>query len=82
VTLSRSIGQVGDSVTLKASGLPAGKQANVVWHTMEGSRVTGMGFAEKTRSLGTARTDSDGSLSYEFPIPDDLGGVPHRIELR
>ncbi|RED66335.1 hypothetical protein [Cohnella lupini] len=81
-TLSRSVGQVGDSVTLKASGLPAGKQADLVWHTMEGSRITGMGFAEKKSSLGTARTDSNGSLSYEFPIPDDLGGVPHRIELR
>ncbi|NBD24951.1 hypothetical protein [Paenibacillus glycinis] len=81
-TLSRSIGHVGDSVTLKASGLPAGKQADVVWHTMEGSRITGAGFTEKTRKLGTARTDGNGSLSYDFPIPDDLGGVPHRIELK
>ncbi|NBD25514.1 hypothetical protein [Paenibacillus glycinis] len=81
-TLSRSIGHVGDSVTLKASGLPAGKQADVVWHTMEGSRVTGKGFSEKTRSLGTINADGSGSLSYDFPIPDDLGGVPHRIELQ
>ncbi|MBW7453668.1 hypothetical protein K0U00_06415, partial [Paenibacillus sepulcri] len=53
-----------------------------VWHTMEGSRISGKNFEEKTKSLGTAQTDVNGRLSYDFPVPDDLGGVPHRIELK
>jgi hypothetical protein len=81
-TLSQSEGHVGDRVTLKASGLPAGKKVDLVWHTMEGSRVSGKGFTEKTKPLGTGNTDGSGSLTEAFAIPDDLGGVPHRIEVK
>lgn len=81
-SLSRTSGQVGELVTLKASGMPASKKVDLVWHTMEGSRVSGNGFAEKIKPLGTAQTDKNGSLSYDFPVPDDLGGVPHLIEIK
>ncbi|MBO7747974.1 hypothetical protein I8J29_27655 [Paenibacillus sp. MWE-103] len=81
-SLSQSSGHVGDRVMLKASGMPAAQSAKLVWHTMEGSRISGKNFEEKTKVIGTARTDANGSLSYGFPIPDDLGGVPHRMELK
>jgi hypothetical protein len=82
VSLSQSEGTVGEKVTLQAEGLPAGKQAELVWYTMVGNRVTAAGFSEKAVPLGTARTDGEGKLSYEFAIPDDLGGVPHRLSVK
>ncbi|WP_276356817.1 hypothetical protein [Cohnella caldifontis] len=83
VSLSRDSGTVSEPVTLNASGLPAGRSdVKLVWNTMSGSRVSGNGFAEKQVSLATGlKTDAGGKLAYTFPIPDDLGGIPHRLDL-
>lgn len=82
VSLSKQEGTVGEKVALQASGVPANQSYQLVWYTMVGNRVTSAGFSEQAKPLGTVRSDRNGNLSYEFPIPDDLGGVPHRIELK
>lgn len=79
--LSKTAGTVGQPVTLNAHGLPAEKSVKVIWNTMTGSRVSGSGFSAEQKTLGQLTTDSSGNLSYNFKIRDDLGGVPHRIDL-
>ncbi len=80
VALTPDRGIVGQAITLEASGLPANREVAIRWWTMLGNRVSGMGFAHESRTLGTAIAAGDGTLRYEFAIPDDLGGQ-HRIEL-
>jgi hypothetical protein len=70
---------IGTPVTLKGSGLPAGKSVELVWFTVKGSRVSGQGWAEEPTSLGTVNVDANGEIAFPFQVLDDLGG-PHRIE--
>ncbi len=70
---------VGTPVTLKGSGLPAGKSVELIWFTVKGSRVSGQGWAEAPTSLGTINVDANGKIAFPFQVLDDLGG-PHRIE--
>src|SRR4051812_49001054 len=49
---------------------------------MRGSRVSGNGFGEKKIDLFSVQTDAQGSFTKTFPIPNDLGGNPHRIDLQ
>jgi hypothetical protein len=48
---------------------------------MKGSRVSGLGFVEQSSTLATVNADVEGKLAYDFTVPDDLGGIPHRIDL-
>jgi hypothetical protein len=73
---------VGEPVVLTAKGLPENQKVNFVWNSMKGSRVSGLGFAEFSTELGSATTGSDGTLVYNFQVPDDLGGIPHRLDLK
>ncbi|WP_102348602.1 IPT/TIG domain-containing protein [Bacillus sp. Marseille-P3661] len=82
VVLNKNEATVGESVNLTAEGLPPGEGVEVIWYTMVGNRVTAAGFSEKAVKLGQTVSDSTGKLSYAFVVPDDLGGVPHRIELK
>lgn len=82
IDLDKSDAIVEETVTLTASGLPADKEVTLDWHTMVGNRVTPEGFSPDVMELGTAKTDSDGKLSYEFAVPDDLGGAPHLIDVK
>ncbi|MGV3487928.1 MAG: IPT/TIG domain-containing protein [Tuberibacillus sp.] len=82
VTLSKDNGIVGEPISMKASGLPKGKKAEIIWNTMKGSRVSGKGFAEASSKLADATVDDSGQLTYDFNIPEDLGGIPHRIDVK
>ncbi|REJ23808.1 MAG: hypothetical protein C6P37_13720 [Caldibacillus debilis] len=82
VALDKHEGTVGEPVRLTASGLPKNKKAELIWNTMRGSRVSGLGFGEETEVLASVNTDGDGRLSYDFRVPDDLGGIPHRIDVK
>ena len=66
---------------MKASGLPADTEVELIFNTMRGSRVSGDGFGEEKTSLGKVKTDKHGAFEHHFNIPDDLGGIPHRIDL-
>lgn len=72
---------VGTPVRLLGRGLPPGQEVELLWYRMVGSRVTAQGFSEESGPLARARTGSDGSLAYDFKVPDDLGGS-HTIEAR
>ncbi len=80
LTVTPDRGIVGQTVTLRASGLPANREITLRWWTMLGNRVSGMGFTHESRDLGAATSGPDGTLEYDLSIPDDLGGQ-HRLEL-
>lgn len=82
ISLDKDMGTVGEKVTLVGEGLP--KDANITfdWHTMVGSRVTPEGFGEDVWELGTAKSDGKGELQFTFDIPEDLGGLPHLIDVK
>lgn len=82
VSLNQEEGTVGETVNMEASGLPGDENIDIVWNTMKGSRVSGLGFQEENNVLDTVASDSDGNLNYDFEVPDDLGGIPHRIDLK
>lgn len=82
VTLDKKEGTVGELVNLTSTGLPADEKVEIIWNTMKGSRVTELGFAEESSTLANLTTDNEGQLSYDFQIPDDLGGIPHRIDIK
>ncbi len=72
-------GNVGTPLTIQGSGLPAGKQVDLRWFRVVGSRVSGNGWDETSVLLGTVNTAADGTLTFPVKALDDLGG-PHRIE--
>src|SRR5690606_18114891 len=82
VTLNHSEGTVGEPVVLTASGLPKNEKVKFDWHTMVGTRVTAEGYGPEIFDLGEATTDDKGTVTYEFAIPDDLGGLPHLIDVK
>lgn len=81
VSLDKASGVVGETVTMKASGLPKNKEVKILWNTMRGSRVSGNGFGEVQEDLFSITTNAQGSFTKTFPVPDDLGGIPHRIDV-
>ena len=46
LTLSPTEGPPGTSVLVTGGGFPPGSPVDIVWHTMEGNRVSGSGFTE------------------------------------
>jgi len=65
---------VGTPATLNGKALPATSDIEIFWTTMVGNRSV-TGFEERTKSLTKVKTDTNGSFTWAFPIPDDLGGI-------
>jgi hypothetical protein len=74
LALSSSQGPVGGAITLRGAGFPPATSLAVVWQTMVGNRVSNSGFAPAETPLGRVITGPDGSLTFDFTVPDDLGG--------
>ena len=79
---------VGAEVRAVASGLPAGKMADLKWGTVTGGWVIeeyyyfrGKKYSETTSSLGKFPVDSSGRLDARFTIPEDYGGVHEVIAM-
>lgn len=82
ITLDKEMGVVGEPVVLKGEGLPPNETVTLDWHTMVGNRVSSAGFRPEVWKLDEVKTDENGSFTYEFQIPDDLGGLPHLIDVK
>lgn len=65
---------VGERVTLNGKGLTPNADVDITWSTMVGNRSV-TGFQQKVSTIGKARTDANGALSWAFSAPDDLGGT-------
>jgi hypothetical protein len=73
-------GPVGSRATLTATGLEPNSPVDLVYMTARGSRTSGLGWGLAETGLGQAKTDGQGTLKYDFEIPDDLGGW-HTVKL-
>jgi hypothetical protein len=71
---------VGQVTMLRGSGLPPNEQFPLIWGTVVGDRVTHLGIRPFRKNVGFVRTDADGAFTFDFKVPDDLGGH-HRVEV-
>jgi hypothetical protein len=81
VAVSPANGNVSTPLTIDASGLTPGQTIDFIWSTVEGNRVSGNGWAETSKSIGTATVSKDGTAQLKLDTPDDLGG-PHKIGVK
>ena len=77
---------VGAQVAVSATGLPAGKEAELQWATVTGGWVVedyyhfrGKKYTDTTMPLGRFPIDQDGRLAAQFTIPEDYGGIHDEI---
>jgi hypothetical protein len=88
VQLSQSEGFVGDTIEVQASGLPANRELEVVWETVQGTwalikamNIVGPKYAPRTEPIARTRTDAQGRLSASYTIPEDYGGT-HDVKVQ
>ncbi|MEO4055606.1 hypothetical protein [Solibacillus sp. CAU 1738] len=82
VTINKNEAIVGEEVSITATGLPKDKDVQFIFNTMRGSRVSGTGYGKEIVDLGKGKSDSNGHITYNFAVPDDLGGIPHLIDIQ
>jgi len=78
-------GSSGTTVTVTGDSLPAGKSAEFMWATVDGSYDMTAGpeniafndrvFKAKRTSVGTTTTTADGKVNATFTVPVDYGEV-------
>ncbi|MBI3953719.1 MAG: hypothetical protein HY330_04325 [Chloroflexi bacterium] len=73
-SLNTSRGPILTPAAVTASGLRQGTEVEMQWITAKGNRVTAAGWDLVGTSLGTAKTDGNGSLRADIKVPDGLGG--------
>ncbi|MFA5895748.1 MAG: hypothetical protein WC985_02440 [Thermoplasmata archaeon] len=80
LSVSPTEGPPGTTVSVTGEGFPPAAPVDIVWHTMEGNRVSGSGFTPVGWTITTAVANAQGGLTASFVAPYDLGGPPHRVE--
>ncbi|NIN00746.1 MAG: hypothetical protein GTO24_22490, partial [candidate division Zixibacteria bacterium] len=73
------VAPVDTPASLYGKGFTPGQKVQFLWYSVVGNRISGTGWDETSVELGTATARADGSVSFPFTAPDDLGGS-HRIE--
>ncbi len=78
-------GFIGDGFTMTGDGLPANKEIEFVWVTVDGSfdalakpdivEFYEPKFIEKRVSLGRVSTDAEGRAQASFTVPEDFGEI-------
>lgn len=81
LSVSPAQGRVGSHAVLRGEGFPANATLDLFWQTYVGSRVSGNGFSQQTKSIAKIKVGSDGKIESTLTIPLDLGGQ-HGLELR
>lgn len=66
---------VGETVTVSADGLNPGESYALNWTRVIGNRIDGGGWAESSTPVANATAGADGSVTFQFETPDDLGGT-------
>src|SRR5690606_22685153 len=78
VTTDFASGPVGSPLTVTGAGFTPGAEVAVGWSSVRGNRISGAGWEEVERELGTATVDASGAFAFTTDTPDDLGGA-HRV---
>jgi hypothetical protein len=70
-----SFSATGQPATINGSGFVPERTYRLDWATVTGNRVAGGGWQESSRSVAAAKADSSGRVTFDFVVPDDLGGA-------
>ncbi len=79
VSVAPTHGAVGTPVTVKADGLSAGAEVQLVWRTVKGSwkvdnaQYNGRDFQSVAYQIAKVKVGADGTASAEFVAPEDFG---------
>ena len=73
-TLNPASGPILSKTSLQATGLPPNTEVGLFFVTARGNRMGPSGWNLESVPLSSATTKSDGSLTTNIQIPDDLGG--------
>src|SRR4029077_3876553 len=73
-TLNPASGPILSKTSLQANGLPPNTEVGLFFVTARGNRMGPSGWNLESVPLSSATTKSDGSLTANIQIPDDLGG--------
>ena len=79
MAVSPEHGPPGTPVRVKAEGLPADTDFQVVWRTVKGAwkvaqaEYHGREYQPAAFEIATVRTDAAGRLAATFTVPDDFG---------
>ena len=73
-TLDPAWGSILSQTKLRATGLPPNTEVGLFFVTARGNRMGPGGWNLESVPLSRATTKSDGSLTTNIQIPDDLGG--------
>ena len=87
LSLGSTSGTVGDTIAFEAGDLPANREVEVVWNTVQGSwgliqdmNIVGPTYEPRAETMATASTDANGRVTGEWTVPEDYGGR-HLIEV-
>lgn len=85
--LSRSEGNVAQSLTVSGRNLPANTNVALVWRGWRGrweivadSEIIGPQYSPRTEQLAGGTTDADGRITFDVTVPEAYGGT-HPIQL-
>ncbi len=82
IEVTPTVGQSGTPITVTGEGFPPGTEATIMWWTMEGNRVSGSGYEPVSWEMGKTTVGGDGSLTFNFDAPLDVGGtIPHKVSV-
>lgn len=82
VGIDPSRAPVGELTTITGSGLPAGQDVDIVWHTVTGKwniegdyneEYHGRSFEDTQYAIASGTTDGQGNLEVSFVVPEDYG---------
>ena len=79
-TLTPASGPILSKTSLRVTGLPPNTEVGLFFVTARGNRMGPSGWNLESVPLSNATTKSDGSLTTNIQIPDDLGGW-HAVKL-
>jgi len=75
---SQPFSGINRPLTVRGTGFQGGKAFKLNWTSVTGNRVSGSGWEESSHVIANGTSDASGNLSFNFEVPDDLGGA-HRI---
>lgn len=79
-SVSPASGPILSKAVVKVSGMTPNAPAELFWVTAHGNRVSPSGWSLADNSIGKGTVASDGTLTANVDIPDDLGGW-HEIKV-
>jgi hypothetical protein len=66
---------INQPVTVSGQGFAPGKPYQLGWTTVTGNRVAAGTWEERVTTIAAATADGTGRVSFQFKVPDDLGGA-------